>query len=115
MGEGTQGQLMYGADGAMSVYLTKPNRASFASPDPLAATDSERAGAFSEFFSYFGRFRYGQGIVYHDVQYCSFPNWQGATVVRSVSLDPDGTLTLATPPFELNGSVSVQELKWRRA
>jgi len=29
--------------------------------------------------------------------------------------DPDGTLTLATAPFALNGSVSVQELKWRRA
>lgn len=115
MGEGAQGQLMYGADGAMSVYLTRPNRANFASPDPLAATDSERAGAFSEFFSYFGRFRYGQGIVYHDVQYCSFPNWQDTTVVRSVSLDPDGTLTLATAPFALNGSVSVQELKWKRA
>lgn len=115
MGEGAQGQLMYGADGAMSVYLTRPNRHSFASPDPLVATESERARAFSEFFSYFGRFRYGQGIVYHDVEFCSFPNWQGTTVMRSVSLDPDGTITLATAPFALNGSVSVQELKWRRA
>jgi 3-hydroxybutyryl-CoA dehydrogenase len=115
MGEDAQGQLMYGADGAMSVYLTRPNRVVFASADPLAASESERAAGFSEFFSYFGKFRYGQGIVYHDVQFCSFPNWEGSTVVRSVSIGPDGTLTLATPPFALNGSLSVQELTWKRA
>lgn len=115
MGPEACGQLLYGSDGSMSVHLTRPSRVSFASSDPLAATDSERAGAFSEFFTYCGRFRYGQGLVYHDVEFCSFPNWQGSTVVRSVSLGPDGTLTLSTAPFELNGSVSVQELTWRRA
>lgn len=115
MGSEAQGRLMYGADGAMSVYLTRPTRAAFTSPDPFAATADEKAAAFSEFFTYFGGFRYSQGIVYHDVVHCSFPNWQGTTVIRGVSLDADGILTLSTPPFELAGSVSVQELKWRRA
>lgn len=115
MGAEAQGKLIYGADGSMAVHLTRPNRNLFASPDPLAATNEERSGSFSEFFTYLGKFRYSQGIVFHDVEFCSFPNWQGATVVRGVSLDPDGTLTLSTPPFQLDGTVSVQELRWRRA
>jgi hypothetical protein len=114
MGTGAQGKLIYGADGSMSVHLTKPNRKPFASNDPLLATPDERAAAFSEFFTYCGKFRYGQGVVFHDIELCSLPNWQGATVIRSVSLAPDGTLTLSTPPFQLAGTVSIQELTWKR-
>lgn len=114
MGTGAQGKLIYGADGSMSVHLTKPNRKPFASNDPLLATPDERAAAFSEFFTYCGKFRYGQGVVFHDIEFCSLPNWQGATVIRSVSLAPDGTLTLSTPPFQLAGTVSIQELTWKR-
>jgi|GEM_PF-136778 len=115
MGPEPRGQLIYGLDGAMSVNLSVADRGSFQSPDPLAATPEERMAAYSQFFTYCGRYRYGRGVVYHDVELCSFPNWQGATVVRSVSLTPDGTLVLSTPPFQLDGNLSVQELRWRRA
>jgi hypothetical protein len=83
--------------------------------DPLQAKPQEAAAAFSTYFSYYGQFRYLQGMVFHDVQGCQFPNWSGATLMRIATIDHEGCLTLSTPPIEVGGNVSVQRLKWRRS
>ena len=114
MGVNVKGTLLYSLDGGMSVALIKENRPLFSSPDPIAGTDEERAGAASGYFGYVGTFRYRNGIVYHDVEHCSFPNWSGCTLMRFASLDEQGLLTLSTHPVEVAGSIGVQNLVWRR-
>jgi hypothetical protein len=105
---------LYSLDGSVSVALIKPNRAAFSSSAPLGGTIQERAAAFSEYFGYVGAFRYRNGLVYHDVEHCSYPNWSGSSLLRFASLDEQGLLTLSTHPVEIGGSIGVQQLVWRR-
>jgi 3-hydroxybutyryl-CoA dehydrogenase len=114
MGENAYGKLIYSSDGNMSVALVRPERAPFVGTDPLAGTTEERARAYSEYFSYVGTFRCGKGLVYHDVEHCSFPNWSGISLMRLTSLTNQGHLVLSTLPVEVMGSVAVQELVWKR-
>lgn len=114
MGETARGSLIYSPDGSMSVALIKGQRDAFQSSDPLGGTIEERARAFSEYFSYVGGFRYRNGVVYHDVEHCSFPNWSGCTLTRFASLDEHGHLALSTHPVEVAGTIGVQRLVWRR-
>jgi 3-hydroxybutyryl-CoA dehydrogenase len=114
MGSNAKGKLMYSQDGEMSVALVNSERNLFNSSDPLRGTVEERSEAFSEYFGYFGKFRYRDGIVYHDVEHCSFPNWSGCTLMRTVSIDENGLMTLATLPVEVAGSIGIQKLVWRR-
>lgn len=114
MGEGVQGKLMYSETGQMSVALVRDNRANFLSQDPLSGTIEEKARAFSEYFSYFGTFRYRNGMVFHDVEHCSFPNWSGCTLIRMASLDEQGQLVLSTLPVEVAGAVGIQKLTWKK-
>jgi len=114
MGENVRGSLLYSSDGSMSVALIREQRDNFTSIDPLGGTIEERARAFSEYFGYVGGFRYRNGVVYHDVEHCSFPNWSGCTLTRFASLDERGHLTLSTQPVEVAGTIGVQRLVWRR-
>jgi hypothetical protein len=114
MGKDARGKIVYSADGSMVVTLAPGQQKRFAQNDPLGGTFEERAQAYSEYFSYYGNFRYRNGIVFHDVEVCSFPNWGGCTLIRHAVLDSDGHLVLSTPPVEIAGKVGVQTLTWRR-
>jgi hypothetical protein len=114
MGEGVRGKIMYSESGQMSVALVRGNRENFLSHDPLSGTIEEKARAFSEYFSYCGTFRYRGGMVFHDVEYCSFPNWSGCTLMRMATLNEEGHLVLSTLPVEVGGSIGVQKLTWRK-
>jgi hypothetical protein len=114
MGQGARGKIMYSESGQMSVALIRENRTPFLSQDPLSGTVEERAQAFSEYFSYCGTFRYRNGMVFHDVEHCSFPNWSGCTLMRMATINEEGHLVLSTLPVEVGGSVGVQTLTWRK-
>ena len=115
MGSDATGLLLYLPNGTMAVSLTKETREHFAGADPLVATQEEQAKAYREFFTYYGKFRYSQGVIYHDVERCSFPNWIGTTLVRFASInDSTGELKLSTAPVAVNDQVAVQELIWRK-
>jgi 3-hydroxybutyryl-CoA dehydrogenase len=114
MGKGVKGKLIYSESGQMSVALVRDNRSNFASMDPLSGTLAEKAQAFSEYFSYCGTFRYRNGMVFHDVEHCSFPNWSGASLMRMAALDDNGHLVLSTLPVEVGGTVGVQKLTWKK-
>jgi 3-hydroxybutyryl-CoA dehydrogenase len=114
MGEGARGKIMYSESGQMSVALVRGNRENFISQDPLSGTVDEKARAFSEYFSYCGTFRYRNGMVFHDVEHCSFPNWSGCTLMRMATLDEEGHLVLSTLPVEVAGSIGIQKLTWKK-
>jgi len=114
MGQAARGKIMYSESGQMSVSLIRENRAPFLSQDPLSGTVEERAQAFSEYFSYCGSFRYRSGMIFHDVEHCSFPNWSGCTLMRMATINEEGHLVLSTLPVEVGGSVGVQTLTWKK-
>ncbi len=114
MGRDARGKIMYSADGSMSVALVCQQQTRFSQDDPLGGALEERAQAYTEYFSYYGGFRYRNGIVFHDVEACSFPNWGGCTLMRHAVIDSHGYLLLSTPPVEVAGSIGVQTLTWKR-
>ena len=114
MGRDVGGMLMYLPSGQMAVMIEQGDRPPLATNDPLAGTLEERARAFSQSFYYRGTFRYGNGVVFHDVKKCSFANWDGLTLVRNAALDADGQLVLSTPPVEVGGNIGMQTLVWRK-
>lgn len=114
MGPHPVGKLSYGGDGGMSVYLgTGANREHFRSQDPLGGSVDEKSRAFSEVFFYVGGWRYRNGLMLHDIETCSFPNWSGGTQIRYATFS-EGLLTLTTPPIPVAGALGVQKLIWKR-
>jgi 3-hydroxybutyryl-CoA dehydrogenase len=114
MGDRPLGKLTYGSDGSMSVYLgASAPREHFRTQDPLGGSVEEKSRAFSEVFFYMGGWRYRNGLMLHDIEVCSFPNWSGETQIRYATF-ADGLLTLTTPPLPVAGAVGVQKLIWKR-
>jgi hypothetical protein len=85
----TIGQISYDAAGRMSAQLMRPNRQKMTTPRP---TDAERAAAYSEFISYFGRYELDveKGTVTHFVEGSMSANAVGSALVRYFEFSPDG-------------------------
>jgi Lipocalin-like domain len=115
-GEKPRGQLVYDASGNMSAQLMKTERPRFASRDPARGTDAEVRDAFDGYIGYFGTYSVDDATraVTHHVHGASFPNWTGATLVRSYAFDEKGRLRLSTPPIEVGGELLEYILVWER-
>jgi hypothetical protein len=85
----TIGQISYDAAGRMSAQLMRPNRQKMTTPRP---TEAERAAAYSEFISYFGRYELDveKGTVTHFVEGSMSANAVGSALVRYFEFSPDG-------------------------
>ncbi|MBI2939020.1 MAG: lipocalin-like domain-containing protein [Chloroflexi bacterium] len=108
------GQLIYTADGHMSVIFGQAGRNLFEVDDVRGGTAAERDRAMGTFQAYFGRYSVGESEVVHHVELCLFPNWKGVDQRRFFRLDGD-TLTLTTPPMLARGKQRVSRLVWRRS
>ena len=115
MGSDAVGQLVYDADGNMSVHLMRANRTSFVSGDRLKGTDQEVRAAFEGYHAYFGRYSVDDGAhtVTHQVLGGSFPNLIGTEQVRVFSL-AGRRLTLSTPAIKVGGRSVASTLIWER-
>ncbi len=83
-GEDLFGRLIYTRDGHMCVLLMRSERPSFASDDPLAATEAEKAGAYESFDAYCGTYEVDEraGTVTHHIEGSKFPNWLGTNQLQ---------------------------------
>lgn len=62
-------QIRYGSsDWSISVALVPRQQTRFSREDPLDGSLEERPQAYTEYFSYYGGFRYRDGIVLHEVK-----------------------------------------------
>ncbi|MCB1935908.1 MAG: lipocalin-like domain-containing protein [Nitrosomonas sp.] len=114
-GGNASGILIYTDNGYMSVQVSNNDRPAFAQNDFLAGEPDEIRSAFEGYTAYFGRYDYKEtnGYVNHHVQQSIFPNWNGVTHTRFVTLDND-KLILGTPPISIKGESCTMQMYWKR-
>ncbi len=113
LGENASGYISYHTDGYMFVVLTKEHREPFVSNDLFGGTETEKAIAYDSFFSYTGKYEIKDQTVIHHIRSCTFPNWSGTDQIRNFTFAKN-SLILSTPPYPVDGSVQVSELRWER-
>jgi hypothetical protein len=91
LGEDAIGQILYAPDGHMAAQLVRVNRRKFASDDWRRASPEEAAGAFMEYFGYFGVYEIDlrQQTVIHHVKGSWFPNVEGGDQFRHFRFQAD--------------------------
>jgi hypothetical protein len=113
LGQGARGQLIYAPHGHMAVQITGADRPTLVTADPLGGDAEARAGAYSTYLAYFGRYEVHDECVVHLVDGSLFPNWSGEKQVRPFT-EENGELVLRTPPMKADGTTVVNELAWAR-
>jgi len=100
-GERPQGLLLYTEAREVVLVLMRSDRQGFSSDDPSERSPQEIEDAFHSFFTYSGRYQVDTegGVITHQVELCSNPNWVGRNQTRYFHLD-GGSLILTTPPIE---------------
>jgi hypothetical protein len=101
LGDGALGQVIYTADGRMSAQLVRAGRPAFASDDFRAAPVDVAAGAFQQYFGYFGRYEVDPvaGTVTHFIEGAWFPNLENKVQVRTFRLEGDRLILEAATPW----------------
>jgi Lipocalin-like domain len=114
-GPNPSGQLMYSAEGRMSLVMTDPDRAKFASTDAFGGTPEEIRHAFEGMEAYAGRYEVDSlhSIVIHHVEVARLPHWSGLSQRRFADLRGN-ELQLRTPPMRARGLEVVLTLLWQR-
>lgn len=107
------GVVTYSATGHMSVQLMRSDRPRFAANDPTAGSPEEILAAFAGIITYFGSYEVEGPTVTHELEGCSFPNWEGTELSRTYAVEGD-TLTLTTAPMRVGGADVVGVLAWQR-
>jgi lipocalin-like protein len=115
-GEKPLGVIMYGADGYMCANVMMPDRPKFAGRDFRAASAEEKVAAHDSYFGYCGRYEVleAEGVVMHNVEAASFPNFTGTAQKRFVQLSGD-RLTIKTPPAPYKNGSSYFVIRFERA
>lgn len=106
------GTIAYLADGTMITVIADADQPAL-NGDRLSAPVEERAQAFSAASAYSGRYRFDGRTAVHSVEVCTYPNWVGTEVVRTVELVGDKAI-YRTAPQPLGGVESIICLVWKR-
>jgi Lipocalin-like domain len=105
------GLVIFTADGYYTVEIYRADRTKFSSGDRLKGTPDEYKEAFLGMSVHFGRYTVDPST--HTISFiidrASFPNWDGATQVRSYELKGD-ELSWKVPPRP-DGSVPITVLR----
>lgn len=109
------GQLIYNADGFMSVIVSQPQRPALASGDMRSGTDAEVRAAFEGYLGYFGTYTVDeqQGFIAHHIKGSCMPNWEGNDQIRYYKLEGH-QLTLTSPFLNLAGKRCKFIVCWQR-
>ena len=114
LGEDATGQIIYAADGHVSVALSAADRTPFAVNDPFGGTDAENAAAMRSHITYVGHFTLDGKAVIHHVHHASCPNWVGTRQRREVTFWPNGTLQLSASDVLFDGQNVPATVLWKR-
>lgn len=113
-GEHPTGQVLYAPSGHFAMCMIREGRAPFLKDDPGLMSDTEAQSIGEDFFSYFGRYTFDGEAVYHHIEHCTIPNWEGQTKTRFVQIKGD-QLILRTAPFVYKHKHTQAEVLWSRA
>jgi hypothetical protein len=116
-GANPQGQVMYGADGHLSVIITRSDLPKFASNNRVAGTPEENTAIVQGSLAYFGTYSVSETdktITTH-VESSTFPNWNGVDRKTSFSISGDELSThVVSGPLTSVGTGTAY-LVWKRA
>jgi len=112
-GKDAKGQLIYTADGTMSVFLMRASRPPFLADSMVACTTDEKAEAFDACLSYCGRYRIEENKVIHIIEMSVYPNWVGTEQVRYFQLN-GSKLILMSPPFQTVAGKKTAIITWEK-
>ena len=108
-GPGPKGYLNYSADGSMMVMAAAADRPRLRGPwDKISLAD--KAGNYDRIIAYAGRYTDMGDRVWHHVEVCWIPNWEGKDLERLVIPAGEGRIILRTPPDKPPS----QDLLWER-
>ncbi len=113
-GEEPVGLLLYTNDGWMSASIARPERAAL--PEDVSyrkLSDEVKAGAFTSYFHYAGRYRVADGDVVHQVTQSLNPNFPGTEQLRHAELD--GQTLVLSGKDQVGGATRFHSLVWHRA
>jgi len=112
-GPNPQGQLIYDADGHVSVIITRSDLAKFASKNRQSGTPEENKAVVQGSLAYFGTYSVSETdktISIH-IESCTFPNWKG--IDREASFNISGDELSTTNPTTSIGAGTAY-LVWKR-
>ena len=108
-----RGQLILTPDGRYSIVLSRAEMPKIASGSRLKATPEENKTVVDGSIAHSGRYTVddgGRSITFH-IDTSTFPNWNGTTQKRPLSVKDDVlTYTVATP----SGGGAPNDVVWRR-
>ena len=116
MGPNAVGQLVYDANGRVSMQIMRADRPRFASGSRMGGTPEENKAAVQGTISYFGRYAVNETerTVIHHIEGSLFPNWNGTGQKRFFTFTGD-ELKLSAPPIQSPDGPIVSHLVWKRA
>ncbi len=112
-----RGRITYTPEGFMSAQVMRDARPAFSGGASLfGGSAAEKAAAYEGYLAYYGHYAVdaAAGTVTHRIEGSLFPNWSGDAQTRHYRFTDD-TLTLASPPFDVEGRTIVVQVVWRRA
>ena len=116
-GANPQGQVMYGADGHLSVIIARSDLPKFASNNRVAGTPEENTAIVQGSLAYFGTYSVTEAdkIISSHIESCTFPNWNGIDRKTSFKISGDElSTTVVSGPLTSIGTGS-SYLVWKRA
>ena len=114
-GPAPEGLLLYTGDGHMSASMQRPARPRLSRENLATASDAEKAGAFTSYLQYSGRWHVAGTDVHHVVELAMNPNLLGTRQVRAAILRGEELELRATEPLEGSSEVRLHRILWRRA
>ena len=113
-GDDARGLLIYAAEGAMSVSVTRAERAKLSGENVRAMPEAERAAAFDSYFAYAGRWRLEDDQMVHEVDQALNPNFVATALARRIEHRGD-QLILSAAQQTASGATMENRLTWRRS
>jgi hypothetical protein len=113
-GKDARGRLIYEPNGRMAVQLMNPDRARFASDDPLVTSEAEVRAAFGGYTAYYGTYSVNpdERTITHHIEAALLPNWVGTDQKRHFEFD--GKYLTLKGPLRLGGVQGIVNLVWER-
>ena len=112
-GDKPRGQLILTADGRYSIVITRADMPKIASGSRTKATPEENKAVIDGSIAHSGRYTIedgGRAITFH-IETSTFPNWNGTSQKRPLSLKGDQlTYTVTTP----SAGGAPNDVVWRR-
>lgn len=88
-GKAADGQLIYDAQGNMSMHLEAGDRAKLGTDDYELLDSLSVLNAYKSYFSYYGTYELdaNQGTVQHNIEGCKNPDWKGRILTRKYNFE----------------------------